>query len=164
MTDAAAVRTIGLGRWAVARETGTLACLGLGSCVAVLLDDRDRRVGGIVHVVLPSPALSRDHDNPARFADTAVPFLVERMVEDGAVRGHLTARLVGGASLFAALTPTGTVQIGQRNLSACRSALADLGIDIAAEAVGGETGRSVWFAVDSGRVTVRTVGHEPETL
>jgi chemotaxis protein CheD len=156
--------TIGLGRWAVARETGTLACLGLGSCVAVILTDAKAQVGGVVHVVLPTSSLSRDQRNPARFGETAVPFLVSEMLKEGAVRGELAARLVGGASLFASLTPTGTVQIGQRNVSACRTALATLGIDVVGEAVGGELGRSMWLDVATAAVTVRTVGHDAEQL
>jgi len=157
-------RAIGLGEWAVLRETGTLACLGLGSCVALILDDREARVGGIAHIVLPTRSLSRDRSNPTRFAETAVPFLVDEAVRAGAVRGRITARLVGGASLFAALTVPGTVQIGQRNVNAARAGLAEAGIAILTQAVGGEVGRSVWFDVETGTVTVRSVGHAPEQL
>jgi chemotaxis protein CheD len=164
VTAIVAPRAIGLGEWAVLRETGALACLGLGSCVALILDDRDAGIGGMAHVVLPSPSLSRDRSNPARFAETAVPLLINEMVRAGAVRGRLRARLVGGASLFAALTAPGTVQIGQRNLHAARMELAAAGVAVVAEAVGGELGRSVWFEVATGIVTVRSVGHAPEHL
>jgi chemotaxis protein CheD len=164
VTATKGARSIGLGQWAVASAEGTLACLGLGSCVAVILHDAEAHVGGLVHVVLPSASLSRDRENPARFAESAVPFLLEQVLHAGAVRGKITARLVGGASLFLPLTPPGTVQIGQRNVHACRAALDALRIEVVAEAVGGESGRSMWFDVETGAVTVRTVGHEPETL
>lgn len=164
MTGVGGTRAIGLGQWAVLQREGTLACLGLGSCVAVILEDRAGPVGGLAHVVLPTPSLSRDHSNPARFAETAIPLLIGELVRAGAVRGRLRARLVGGASLFASLTAPGTVQIGQRNVSACRTALAAAGIDIVGEAVGGERGRSVWYTVDTGALTVRSVGHAPEQL
>jgi len=160
----AGAETVGLGRWAVRQGVGALACLGLGSCVAVILDDREGKVGGIAHVVLPTPSLSRDHSNPARFAETAVPMLLEEMLRGGAARARLTARLVGGASLFSSLAPAGAVQIGQRNVNASRSALEQAGVRIVREAVGGELGRSVWFAVDSGLVLVRSVGHAAEQL
>ncbi len=165
MSDAstADAHVIGLGRYGI-QSTGTLASLGLGSCVAVLLHDPTTSVGGLAHVVLPAVALSRDRSNPTRFAETAVPFLIAEMVKAGATRGRLTARLVGGASMFTALTPAGTVQIGQRNVSACRQALDLEKVPLVAEAVGGEIGRSVWFAVASGAVTVRSVGRAPEAL
>ena len=164
MTTTMPSRAIGLGEWAVLREAGALTCLGLGSCVALILDDRAARVGGLAHIVLPSPSLSRDRTNPARFAETAVPHLINEVVRAGAVRGRLTARLAGGASLFAALTAPGTVQIGQRNLLAARTELAAAGVTIIGEAVGGEVGRSVWFDVGTGIVTVRSVRHAPEQL
>jgi chemotaxis protein CheD len=115
-------------------------------------------------VVLPTASLSRDRSNPARSAESAVPLLVGEVLREGGVRGRLRARLVGGASLFSALTPPGTVQIGQRNISACRAALVAQGIDVVAEAVGGELGRSVWLDVATGTVTVRSVGHAPQQI
>ena len=54
--------------------------------------------------------------------------------------------------------------MGQRNVNACRAALEAASVPISAEAVGGEIGRSVWLAVDSGVLTVRSVGREPERL
>jgi len=164
MTGATGDQTVGLGHYAVARGGGTLACLGLGSCVAVVLHDPEARVAGLAHVVLPSTSLSRDRSNPGRFAETAVPLLIEETLRAGAARGRLSARLVGGASMFTNLVPSGAVQMGQRNVNACRAALEAAAIPIAAEAVGGEIGRSIWLAVDSGALTVRSVGREPQQL
>ena len=44
-----------------------LVTVGLGSCVAILLYDAEARVGGMAHILLPSPALSRTDGNPAKF-------------------------------------------------------------------------------------------------
>jgi chemotaxis protein CheD len=165
VTGPAAVdRVVGLGHFAVLQGGGTLASYGLGSCVGVAMYDAAARVGGLVHVVLPSGQLSRDRSNPARFAESAVPLVLGEMLRAGAVRGRITARLVGGASMFATLTPAGTVQMGQRNLNACRLALQKAGIPVAGEAVGGEIGRSLWFDVGTGAVTVRSFGRGPEAL
>jgi chemotaxis protein CheD len=164
MTGSTGDQTVGLGHYAVTRGGGTLACLGLGSCVAVVLHDPEARVGGLAHVVLPSTSLSRDRSNPGRFAETAIPLLIAETLRAGAVRGRLSARLVGGASMFTNLVPAGAVQMGQRNINACRAALEAAAIPITGEAVGGEIGRSVWLAVESGALTVRSVGREPERL
>ena len=157
-------RLVGLGQSAVARGRGTLAVLGLGSCVAVILHDREARVGGLVHVVLPTESLARDRSNPARFAETAVPHLLDEMGAAGARRDRVVARLVGGASMFANLVPAGTPHMGHRNVMACHRALRAAELLVAGESVGGDAGRSVWFEVESGKVTVRRVGHEPEVL
>ncbi len=161
LKDATLVR---MGEMALARGQGTLVALGLGSCVAVILHDPAARVGCLAHVLLPNQSLSRDRSNAARTADTAIPLAADRMRAEGAERSRIVGRLVGGASMFAELLVAGTIHIGERNITACRTGLRDLGIPIAAEAVGGQTGRSVWFDVARGTVRVRTAGHEPEDL
>ena len=87
-----------------------------------------------------------------------MPFLVERLRELDADPRRLVAKLVGGASMFAQLTAPGSVQMGERNVAAARSALRAAAIPVVAEAVGGGAGRSVRFYVEDGRVEVRSVG------
>ncbi len=141
-----------------------LITLGLGSCVAILLHDPSAGVGGLAHVLLPSRSLSRTGENPGRFPQTAIPALVEAMTVFGAVPGRMVARLVGGAAMFAALAPSGSMQMGDRNLIASREVLRTLAIPIVGEMVGGGVGRSVWFHVGEGRVLVRAVGQSEQTL
>lgn len=134
----------------------TLVTLGLGSCVAILLHVPPRRAGALAHVLLPDEALSRDTSNRAKFATTAVPLLIEQLAAFGAPAGT-TARLVGGARMFAQLLPQGGINMGERNVVAARAALAAAGIPVVAEDTGGEHGRSVYFHVGTGRVTIRSV-------
>ena|SRR3982750_4272374 len=141
-----------------------LITVGLGSCVAILLHDAEARVGGMAHVLLPSPALARSDGNPAKFPQSAVPRLVELMQADGARRNRITARLAGGASMFAALAPLGTIQMGERNIVAARQALNAHGIPLTGEAVGGDFGRTVRMRVGDGRVEVSTVAHGTQQL
>jgi chemotaxis protein CheD len=136
-----------------------LVTVGLGSCVAILLYDAEARVGGLAHVLLPSPALARRDANPAKFPQFAVPRLLELMAAEGARSDRVTARLAGGASMFATLAPPGTVQMGERNLVAARQALSSHGVPLVAEAVGGDYGRTVRLRVSDGRVEVSTVSH-----
>ncbi len=147
---------VGVAALAVARGSGLLVTLGLGSCVAIVLWDEAARVGGLAHVLLPGPELSRDASNPAKFPCTAVPLLVRQMRAAGA-GDRLTARLVGGASMFRSLLASAGVNVGERNVVAARAALATAGIPVAAEDVGGHYGRSVRFDVATGQVEVRTL-------
>ena len=141
-----------------------LVTVGLGSCVAILLHDAEARVGGLAHVLLPSPALARRDANPAKFPQSAVPRLLQLMTAEGARPDRITARLVGGASMFAALAPPGTVQMGERNLVAARQALSSHGLPLVGEAVGGDFGRTVRLRVRDGRVEVSTVSHGVQQL
>ncbi|HEU0301030.1 MAG TPA: chemotaxis protein CheD [Longimicrobium sp.] len=143
---------------AVGGAEDTLVTLGLGSCVAIMLHDPEARVGGMAHVLLPEPALSRDQANASKFATTAVPALVKEMARRGARPGRLKARLVGGAAMFQTLMVPGSLNMGARNINAAREALQKAGIPLVAEAVGGDFGRSVRFHVGAGKATVSSVG------
>lgn len=140
-------------------EHDTLVTVGLGSCVAIMLYEPEARIGGMAHILLPSPALSRVNSNPAKFPQSAIPRLIELMVAEGARPQRITARLAGGASMFAALAPPGTIQMGERNLVAARQVLNTHGVPLVGEAVGGDYGRTVRLRVCDGRVEVSTVAH-----
>ncbi len=141
-----------------------LVTLGLGSCVAIVLWDGAVKVGGLAHILLPSRSLSRQTDNAAKFPQSAVPALLAEMVLLGADPRRLTARLVGGASMFSQLAPPGSIQMGERNVVASREVLSDQGIPVVGEAVGGDFGRSVWFRVGNGTIEIRSVTHGDQLL
>ena len=143
---------------------GELVTLGLGSCVAICLHDPVARVAGMAHVLLPNQHLSRTTDNPAKFPQSAIPLMVERMRALGADPARMTARLVGGASMFGNLTPSGAVQMGERNVVASRQVVEDLRIPIVAEATGGTIGRSVRLQAADGGLFIRTLAHGEQPL
>ncbi|NOT06846.1 MAG: chemotaxis protein CheD [Gemmatimonadales bacterium] len=148
---------VGIAELEVARAPATLAALALGSCVAVILHDAEAKIGGMAHVLLPSSSAGRPRPGePGRFAPSAVAALLEGVLRLGAKQPRLTARLVGGASMFAVLQPPGTIQMGERNVHAARESLHRLGIRLVGELVGGDFGRSVDFDVATGRVVVNS--------
>jgi chemotaxis protein CheD len=141
---------------AVGGRGDMLVTLGLGSCVAILIQDPRAGVMGMAHALLPEPGLSRDASNPYKFATTAVPALVEELKAMGA--RELEARLVGGAAMFSALMVPGTLNMGERNLRAARAALEQAGIPILGEEVGRDYGRSVRMKIGPGNTVVSSVG------
>lgn len=148
----------------VGREGDELLTIGLGSCVAIILYDAAARVGGLAHVLLPSPALTRVNERPGKVPQTAVPELLAQMAALGARAERTTARLVGGASMFASLTTAGTIQMGERNVVASRVVLAQYGLPITAEAVGGDFGRTVRLQTADGHVEISSVSHGTSDL
>lgn len=143
---------------AVGGPEEALVTLGLGSCVAILLQDPEARVAGMAHVLLPEPALARDSSNPAKFASTAVPLLLDELRQRGARERRLEARLVGGAAMFTSLMGPGSLNMGERNIRAAREALRRAGLPILNEEVGGDYGRSVRMWIGEGRTVVSSVG------
>lgn len=148
----------------VGRAEGTLMVRGLGSCVAVILYDERERVGGLAHILLPDPSFSTNSERRMRFATTAVPALVSEMETAGACRDRITARLVGGASMFRDLLPKDRPNMGERNVVATRSVLAEVGIPVLGEDVGGDYGRTVQFELAGGQVRVRSPRREDVVL
>jgi len=150
--------------WAAERGDGVLVTLGLGSCVAIMLHDPQTNAGAMAHVLLPSTSLARDITNRAKFPETAVPLLIEQLKALGADPRRLVAKLAGGASMFSQLVTPGTIQMGERNVLAARSALRTAAIPIIRESVGGERGRSVRFHLNDGRVEIRSVGADADII
>jgi chemotaxis protein CheD len=147
----------------VGSEPQILTIFGLGSCVGLAFYDPAVRLGGLAHVMLPSSRLSSKMTMPGKFADTAVPAMLDEMVRRGASRDRLVAKLVGGANMFAFL-PQSTVSIGLRNAAALREKLNEVGIPILSERIGGEQGRTILFDLADGRIEIRRLNHPSEWI
>lgn len=149
--------TVGIADYAVGDDGLTLATVGLGSCVAIVLHARRARIGALAHVLLPNAALSASQDTPGKFASSAIPVMLRRMRELGATLDDIDARIVGGASMFAPLLSAGSVSLGARNIAAARVACTAHSVPVRSEDVGGSHGRSVYFDVSDGTVLVRSI-------
>lgn len=144
--------------YAVRRGEQVIATIGLGSCVAIVLYDRDTQIGGLAHILLPSIAMSREPSNPAKFPETIVPLMLLEMRALGASdAARISAKIVGGASMFSALIGGTGINVGERNIAATREVLAGAGIPLIAEDTGLDYGRSVYFHLSDGRVEVRSL-------
>jgi chemotaxis protein CheD len=158
VTDTATEVRVKVADYAVCKGQRVIATIGLGSCVAIALYDRDAQVGGLAHILLPSPSMSRETSNPAKFPQTIVPLMMEEMRKLGSSPGaRISAKIVGGASMFGQLVTGTGINVGERNVFATRDVLAAVGIPILAEDTGLDYGRSVYFHLDDGRVEVRSL-------
>ena len=151
--------TLGLGELRAATGADTvLACLGLGSCVAMCAYDPVSKVGGMAHMVLPRRGESTGQAVSAKFVDCGVPMLIEQMEQLGAKKSRLVVKLVGGAQMIANQNHNGVFHIGERNAETAKAVLADLGVPIRAVDTGGNRGRTVRLHLESGRLMVSSVG------
>jgi len=144
--------------YAVRKGPHVIATIGLGSCVAIALYDRDARIGGLAHILLPSRAMSRETSNPAKFPETIIPVMVQDMKKLGSSsNARISAKIIGGASMFGQLVTGNGINVGERNIAATREILAQEGIPLLAEDTGLDYGRSVYFYLEDGRVEVRSL-------
>ena len=132
-----------------------LVSLGLGSCIGLALVDRRQGVAGLAHVVLPTSGGNAE-PGTFKFADHAVPELIDRMLAAGARRPNLDAVLVGGASMFT--VSSASLEVGQRNEAAVRDELDAAHIRVIASETGGTRGRTIRVHVATRRITVREAG------
>lgn len=147
---------VGIADVKVAASPRVLVSQALGSCVAIILYDSQQRVGALAHVMLPTSAEVEDKSNPAKFADTALETMLDKMRELGAKKERLVAKLAGGACMFSEWG-SGSNCIGTRNVEVARRLLCRKGIRLVAEDTGGKEGRSVELHTATGRVVIRSV-------
>ncbi len=129
----------------------TVVSTVLGSCVAVILWDKRRKVGGINHFQLPA---CRPSDQPtARFGDASTVMLIRMMVQDGSKKKHLEAQIFGGAYN----REVSSQNVGQENVRVALRVLARHGIRVISEDVGGELGRKIIYDATLNEVAVLKV-------
>lgn len=130
-----------------------LSTYGLGSCVAAMLYDPLTKIGGMSHFLLPTRAIAKRDENLAKFSDTGIEILIERIKDLGAKKERLIAKLVGGANMFPTLTKN---SIGQKNVNAAIEVLKKHSISVLSKDTGGSWGRSVDFHLSNGKVVVKS--------
>lgn len=148
---------VGMADLNIAAGGDILKTTGLGSCVGLTLFDPKCKVAGMAHVMLPSSSIARESQiNIAKYADTAIPELIERMKTAGASISRLEAKMAGGAQMFA-LGGSDTLRIGPRNVESCTEMLSKLGIPVKAQDTGGNYGRTIEFDSEKGTLMIRSV-------
>lgn len=150
---------VGMADLQTSRHPCVLTTLGLGSCVGIALYDPIRKVVGLAHVMLPSSQQARNNTNIAKFADTAIIKLIDDMINLGAGKSHIVAKLAGGAQMFTFNDASEMLRIGARNVSASKEMLNSLRIPIIAEDTGGNYGRTIEIHSESGKLMIKTIGH-----
>ncbi len=96
------------------------------------------------------------HKNMLKFADKAVPIMVGRLLNRGANKSNLVAKLVGGAHMFPTLMDEEVMNIGKSNVEAVKKQLQAFGIKIVAEETGASIGRTAIFDVKTGMLKIKT--------
>jgi chemotaxis protein CheD len=151
---------VDMGEYKTADTITVLVSLGLGSCVGVAILDPITKKGGLAHIMLPTSADSISNDSAksksCKFADIAIPAMIEELEKKQCFRRRMVAKIAGGAHMFANLPQTISMDIGKRNADAVREQLKMLGIPIIADETGGNLGRTIRFSLETGVLTIKT--------
>ncbi len=155
---------VGMADLNICESPNSITTLGLGSCVGVVLWDPVVKVCGMVHVMLPDSTAISNNQNLAKFADTGINELLKRVVQKGAKKERLVAKIAGGAQMFTVNSNSSLLRVGQRNVEAVKAILCELGIELRAEDTGENYGRTVVFYPMTGEYYIRAIGKEPHSI
>jgi chemotaxis protein CheD len=144
-------------------SSAEIVTYSLGSCLGVTIYDPVKKIGGLLHLMLPDSTIdaAKAVSSPFMFVDTGLPRLFHAAYNLGADRGRLTVKVAGGAQL---LDQQGIFNIGSRNFDALQRLLAQNGLKAHSIDVGGLSSRTVRMDLTTGNVTVKTPGANPYPL
>jgi chemotaxis protein CheD len=140
-----------------------LVTYSLGSCLGVAIYDPVKKVGGLLHAMLPDSTIDsvKAVKLPFMFMDTGVPRLFHAVYNLGADRQRLVIKVAGGAQL---LDPNGIFNIGERNYRVLLELLARNGLMLHACDVGGQNSRTLRLDMTTGNITIKSSGNDLYSL
>lgn len=153
---------VGISEYRVSKSPDKLITLGLGSCVGIAIYDKVKKVGGLSHIMLPDSTLFKGEKRPEKFADLAIPMMIEE-ITGGRNANGLLAKIAGGASMFSFSGNSG-ITIGQRNIESVLDILRELRIPIVGQDTGGKIGRTMIVNLDTFSISIRRGNKEIRTL
>ncbi|MBI2031908.1 MAG: chemotaxis protein CheD [Candidatus Levybacteria bacterium] len=144
--------------FAIGHDPQVLTTQGIGSCIAICLYEKEKKIGALAHIMLPQTVrIPSDgtQTNPLRFVNSALPVVISELEKVGVDKEKVSAKIIGGAHMFKMLDGIED-DLGSKNLKATEEFLTTNGIKIDSEDVGGNVGRSLEFDLASGVVKVMT--------
>ncbi len=140
------------------RGEGSIVTYALGSCIGITIYDVRLKLGALIHIMLPTCPQGDKSGNVYKFADAGIKETLRKLSIMGGVKSNYICKIAGGAQMFATNSTSAVANVGKHNIEAVKSALAKEGIRISAEQVGGKTARTMILDVETGQVTLRSIG------
>ncbi len=135
----------------------------LASSVGLAVYDTKSRMAGMINIVLPDSNTAGNSNNcerPGKYADTAIPFLLSKMLSLGSKRENLVIKIAGGAQMFNLEGNSDIMNIGSRNIDAVYKALEEMNLSVNKADTGGNKGRTLKLNVLSGTFYLKVIGKE----
>jgi len=133
----------------------------LGSCIAACLWDRQAKVGGMNHFMLPE-GMGQGDNSSGRYGSYAMELLINEMMKKGASRLTMEAKVFGGGAVISGMN---TINVGERNTQFVLDYLKTERIPVVSRDVLDVYPRKVCFLPASGKAMVkRLASTNPEAL
>lgn len=141
----------------------TLITIALGSCVGIAIYDPITKVGGLSHVMLPDSTMFKPPYKVEKFADLALPQMVEE-IRKQTKHHQLVAKIAGGANMFQFASQGEGESIGERNIKAVIASLNEMKIPLLGQNTGGNIGRTMIVDLGKFEVKVRNANRDISIL
>jgi chemotaxis protein CheD len=110
------------------------------------------------------PVMRTENSSKKKYADTAIPMLAEEMKRAGADLRRVTAKIVGGSTMFNLSERSVMTEIGKNNIVKVKEVLKGMEIEIIAEDTGGDYGRTIDFYLENGSVKIKSLGKQERII
>lgn len=146
---------VGVGDFKVSKK-GDIIETVLGCCVGVCLYDKNKKIGSLLHFMLPT-APQEKLKKPAKYADTGLKEMLRVLqLKYGVKKTDLTAKVFGGAKML----PHSTLHIGRNNSQKVKELLKQHKIEILKQKMGGKRGYKIRFDISTGIVYCQVYGQK----
>lgn len=151
---------VGIGDMKFARGDGQIITYALGSCIGITMYDPAIRLGGLLHIMLPSRTDPKD-PKVFKYADSGIQEMIRKLSAFGMLKSRTIVKIAGGAKMFEIQGNSSFGNIGERNAAMVKKLLMEERMRIAASDTGGSYARTMLINIANGDVIVRTAG-KPE--
>jgi chemotaxis protein CheD len=153
---------VGVADFKISTEPSTcLATHALGSCLGITFHDSKRRIGGMLHAMLPTASLHEGQKiREAMFLDTGIPRMLTALIRAGAKKGDIRCKVFGGAQLMAT---DHFFRIGSKNIDMFYRLSQEMDLDVVSWEVSGRVNRTIRLNNQTGDVIVK-IPSKPEFI
>ncbi len=164
------IENVPSGQYFVSKSDKVMVQAFLGSCVGLIVYDKENQVGGLYHILLPEPSTSYDDDFAEKYAKTGLPLFFTELEQLGADKANMQAVVAGGALMGDVTSLDLQLDIGGRTSDLVLNFLKDNDVEIIRTEVGGYFGYKISFNLDTFEYGIEVIGtdqaqaHKPTSI
>jgi putative nucleotidyltransferase with HDIG domain len=156
-------RIVASGSYVVGTGNNGILEAYLGTCVGVTLYDPQKKIGGLIHLLLPEPPSPENPWNPEMYAETGLPLMISELEQKGAVKKNLEAVIAGGALVGPLAKRDLILDIGGRTADIVGRILRKEKITIKKAEIGGYFSCRMNLHLGTGETQIEPLGISPKT-
>jgi putative nucleotidyltransferase with HDIG domain len=155
---------VAAGTFTVEQQRPLILCACLGTCVGVALYDSQARIGGLMHLLLPSPPSAESTYNLEIYASTGLPLFIKALLDRGAQVENLEACIAGGALVGPVNRLDISLDIGGRTVDIVKMLLQKEGIRVENSEIGGFFSCTLSLDMESFATSIVPAKDQPQPM